>query len=71
MNVCHLCGGERRVYSCWDEAKCPMAQDGGCDDCASRCPECAGAGTALPTRCDIGVSALREGLRQSPTSNPK
>ena len=66
MNVCHLCGGERRVYSCWDEARCPMAQDGGCDDCASRCPECAGTGTALPPRCDIEVSALREGCRRAP-----
>ena len=24
---CPTCCGERRVYSCWDEAKCPMAQD--------------------------------------------
>jgi len=29
MTTCHLCGGEGRVYSCWDEARCPMAQDGG------------------------------------------
>lgn len=27
---CATCGGERRVYSCWDEAKCPMARDGAC-----------------------------------------
>lgn len=24
---CWNCGGERRVYNCWDEATCPMAQD--------------------------------------------
>lgn len=46
--ACPLCNGERRVYSCWDEAKCPMAQDGGCADCASACPECCSIGYAEP-----------------------
>lgn len=50
MNRCHVCGGEGRIYECWDEKTCPMAQDGGCDDCARRCPECHGSRAARDSK---------------------
>lgn len=66
MTTCPHCDGSGRDYDCWDEKTCPMVADGGCADCSIRCPLCKGTGAALPTRCDIEVSALREGSRRAP-----
>lgn len=45
MNRCWNCEGAGRIHECWDEKTCPMAADGGCEDCSLRCPECKGSGS--------------------------
>ena len=37
---CWHCGGEGYIANCWEEFAC-VDPEGGCEDCMSRCPECA------------------------------
>ena len=37
---CWHCGGEGYTYDCFEEYAC-VDPEGGCEDCARRCPECA------------------------------
>ena len=76
MNRCHVCGGIAAHSDAALCLTCSAAADHGevaYDPDRGWCQVLAGPRAApevaLPPRCDIEVSALREGFRQRPTFN--